>query len=148
MTRLLLPLLALICLSATATHACSCTEPPPPLDAMKDATAVFSGRVIAALPDGANGYTYTLRVYAVWKGSTAPESEVATSDVAMCGIWMQPGTEFLVYAGGDEGDLTTSNCSRTTPVTLAASDLAELGEPIAVETNGSSMTMLKARYYS
>jgi len=146
MTRCLLTLLVLLFLPATTVHACSCTEPPPPLDAMKDATAVFTGRVVAAIPYGTNAYTYTLRVYAVWKGSAAPEAIVATSDVAMCGLWMRPGTEYLVYATGPEDELFTSNCSRSKPTSLAAPDFAELGAPIAVGTTDASVAMLKARF--
>ena len=143
--RLALPLILLIALPAVS-WACSCTEPPPPLDALEDATAVFTGRVLAATPDGANGFTYTIRVHAVWKGSAEPEVEVSTSDVAMCGLWMQAETDYLVYAGGDEAALSTHVCSRSKPMAAAESDLAELGEPIAVGTTATGMTMLKARY--
>ena len=146
MTRFVMSLLVLLCLSATAAHACSCTEPPPPQDALKDATAVFTGRVLTAVPEGGNAYTYTLKVHAVWKGSAAPEAKVATSDVAMCGLWMEPGSELLVYASGAEDELSTSNCSRSKPVAVAGPDFAELGEPIAVGTTETSMTVLKARY--
>jgi hypothetical protein len=143
--RLALAMIILIALPAVS-WACSCIEPPPPLEALKDATAVFSGRVLTAAPDAANGFTYTMRVHAVWKGSTKPEAEVTTSDVAMCGLWMEPGMEFLVYAGGEESSLSTHSCSRSKPLVSAEADLAELGAPIAVGSGVAGMTTLKVRY--
>lgn len=146
MTRLVIILFVLLAQPVSAL-ACSCMDPPPPLEALAGAAAVFTGEVIGAVPDGANGYTYTMRVHAVWKGPATPQVEVATSDVAMCGLMMPAGAEYLVYAYDESGALYTHNCSRSAPVEFATIDLAELGEPMAVEYTGPSMAMLKARYH-
>ena len=145
MTRLVLSLVVLLALPA-ASLACSCAEPPPPSEALKAATSVLTGHVVAAIPDGANAFIYTVRVHAVWKGEASPELEIKTSDVAMCGLWMEPGTPYLVYAYGPEQDLSTHNCTRSRPVEFAAADLAELGDPIAVGNEEKGFSMLKARY--
>lgn len=146
MIRIAISLLVLLATSATAARACSCVEPSPPLEAMKDATAVFSGRVVAAEPTGGNGYDYTIRVYAVWKGPAPDLIEVSTEDVAMCGLAMGVGSEYLVYAGGEPEQLSTSNCSRSTLLEFATLDLAELGTPLTVAVSDRSMAMLKGRY--
>ena len=146
MIRVGICLIAVLAVPASHAMACSCAELPPPLESLKSATAVFSGRILSAKPEGANGYAYTVEVYAVWKGPASPELIVTTSDVGMCGLWMGVGSEFLVYALGDEGALTTHNCTRSKPLQFAGADLAELGTPVAVATGALTLSVLKARY--
>jgi len=148
MTRLILSLLILLVLLVmpAAARACSCAEPPPPLQAMSEATAVFAGKVVEAEAFGGNQYAYTIRVYAVWKGPAPDFIELWTSDVAMCGLLMGVGTEFLVYAAGDPESMAVSNCSRSRALEFAAADLDELGDPLTVPTGEATMTTLKARY--
>jgi hypothetical protein len=124
--------------------------PPPPLEALEEADAVFSARCLTAVPiEHTNGYThtYTLRVLAVWKGEGDAIITIRTSDPAMCGIWLNPGEEYLIYAYEWEGVLESNNCSRTKMLEFAAEDLAELGEPnIVVGNREPSWGTIKARY--
>jgi len=128
------------------SEACSCSEPEPPPEALAGATAVFTGRILAAEPDGGNGYAYTIEVHAVWKGPLAATVVVATSEIGMCGLWMPEGSAFLVYALGGETALTTNNCTRSRPLEFASEDLEALGEPLAVSGDDLSITLIKSRY--
>jgi hypothetical protein len=122
-------------------------ELPTPVEAMGQADAVFTGRVLTAVPiESTNGYVYTMRVHAVWKGTVIVELQVETGEPAMCGVWLQPGETYLVYAYEYEGVVSTGNCTRTREIGFADEDLAELGSPLAVEDMMLSVGMIKVRY--
>jgi len=146
MIRVALSILISI-LAVPSALACSCMSPPPPLEALDEATAVFIGRIVCADPtDIERGFDYTIEVHRVWKGVSASEVLVNTDDVAMCGLMMQVGDTYLVYAYGDLEALSTNNCSRSRPLQFAGEGIAELGEPILVGTEGETFTTLKLRY--
>jgi hypothetical protein len=144
---LVLSAVIVLTLPASVALACSCMEFPPPVEAMGQADAVFTGRVLSAVPiESTNGYVYTMRVHAVWKGAAIVEVRVETDEPAMCGVWLQPGETYLVYAGEHQGMLSTGNCTRTREISFAGEDLAELGSPLAVEGMTLSVGMFKVRY--
>ena len=146
MVRVALSLL-LVILAVPAALACSCMPWPPPLEALDEATAVFTGRILRADPtDVPRGYCYTIEVHASWKGVATEEILVTTDDVAMCGLMMQVGKTYLVYSYGELEALSTNNCSRSRETRLAGDDLAELGDPIMVAAAGRTFTSLKSRY--
>jgi len=114
-------------------HACSCIEPPPPLEALAQSDAVFSGKVTVI---GQNSDDFSIRfqfaVVDVWKGVTTAETQVITAtNSAACGFEFQADERYLVYAYQDEnGELNTNICTRTRLLEYAEDDIAALGQPI------------------
>jgi hypothetical protein len=146
MARIALLACALL-LSVPEAIACSCMPWPPPLEALDEATAVFTGRIVEATPtDVERGFDYKIEVHQVWKGVSSEHVFVNTDDVAMCGLYMEVGKNYLVYAYGEPGDLWSHNCSRSREVDFAAEDIAALGDPISVASVVSTLTVLKTRY--
>jgi hypothetical protein len=128
-------------------RSCTCLPPPPPLEALAMADAVFTGRVLAAeLVQPGFGYVYTIEVYAVWKGPQLRELQVSTTDPSMCGIWLQPGQEFLIFATQQGSSLETDGCGRTKALAVAEEDLDALGGPEAVGRTTVSWSTMKLRY--
>jgi hypothetical protein len=122
----------MLCLGTRHSMACSCNENPPPPQALAEATAVFSGRVVAS-SYGENGELYkpVLRVMDVWKGSVHERVELYTHwRCCLCGFPLEVGRNYLVYAYETESQLWVSYCSRTTLLEEAATDLAALGKPL------------------
>jgi hypothetical protein len=118
-------------------HACSCLQPPPPDEALRQADAVFAGEVTDfRIPAPGNRatrfdrYEATFRVTAVWKGPDSDRIKVLTADPSqeMCGYRFEPGIRYLVYAIEMPEGLGTSTCSRTAVLDAAGYDLAALGE--------------------
>ncbi|EYF05656.1 hypothetical protein [Chondromyces apiculatus] len=110
--------------------ACRCTPPRTVAIAMKDATAVFKGKVTAVVKGAAPGSTLLVKfdVSTSWKGPPGATIEVRTaSDGAACGLYFTEGAEWLVYASTNDGALSTGLCSRSKPLADAAEDLAQLG---------------------
>lgn len=143
---LLAPLLA-VQLSAGAgrAYACSCAEPPPPLETLERVDAVFTGRVVSFRTfsfelEADNGWTLEywsveFEVDRVWKGTVARTTFVYTTHGPTCGYpWFEQGESFLIYArhGGyaevDEDALFVGQCSRIAPLEYAQNDLQELAE--------------------
>lgn len=121
---------------APAAEACSCAPPSDPRAELEHADAVFSGRVVEVDPGeqqrGFRRLAVRFALDAVWKG--VPENDEVTvrtaEHSAACGYSFEPGEEYLVYAyESDSGELTTGLCTRNTPLSRAADDLAALGEP-------------------
>lgn len=127
--------LALTLVAAPRALACSCTQPGPPAVELENADAVFSGRVLSVEPIGDRGAYRRLAVRfalaAAWKG--VPEGDEVTvttsADGATCGYSFEVGEEYLVYAHGDPGDLSTGLCTRNDRLDRATEDLTALGEP-------------------
>ncbi len=130
-------------LIATApAFACTCEPPPPPLDALEGADAVFAGEVVSIeeSPIGDDGIwssadpvTVTLSVDEVWKGLAVQDVTILTvSSGDSCGFGFDEDERYLVYAYRNSydfpGKLSTHLCSRTRPTNFAAEDLAVLGE--------------------
>ncbi|MFN7972360.1 MAG: hypothetical protein U0166_08425 [Acidobacteriota bacterium] len=135
-TRLLAPILAILLLAAGRdSAACSCHPPPPPDEALKEAAAVFVGKVVKVEPTkGAekDGITAVLEVSKAWKGIETARVSVATNaHGSLCGFGFVVGTEYMVYADGKSAaELSTSACTRSRPAAEADDDLRALGEPV------------------
>ena len=141
---LLVPLLsAQLATGAGRAHACSCVWPlPPPLEALEEASAVFSGTVLSfetfsfVLIREVQGDEYRthywsveFEVDAVWKGSVTTTTFVYTWFGPSCGYpWFEIGEEFLVYTHERSGFLRVGQCSRTRFIEDVEWDLRELGE--------------------
>ena len=118
------------------SYACSCAERSSPSEALERADAVFMGRAVSvSYVEKVRGeQTYIdsvitkFNVTAVWKG---PISETTYIDHGgPCGTSFDVGEEYIVYAYnfGRRDGLSTGLCSRTTRLSRAIEDLAELGE--------------------
>ncbi len=126
---------------APTASACTCVEPPPPLEALEAADLVFAGLVIEILEPDSSMFTRSFRFAAKrrWKGPVTDTMRVETAwSSASCGYPFEVGETYLVYAY--EGNVfanpySTNLCTRTRPLADAAEDLAALGEgsPVAVD---------------
>ena len=143
---LLAALLAIqLATGAGRAHACKCAEPPPPLEALEGAAAIFSGTVVsfetyAFEVDFGSGRTESFwsvefEVDTVWKGSVTATTFVYVWHGPACGYGnFEVGEDFLVYAdqrdfpGVDADTLFVSVCCRTRPLERAGDDLLALGE--------------------
>ncbi len=120
-----------------------CAEPPPPAEAMADASAVFHGRLVGIEdlgPDQNRDHVLTFENRGWWKGPNT-----ATIDVLLpWSYWFCEGQRWeslfqpdapdghIVYAAEDEeGNLILELCGRTRPWT--AEEAAALGSPNAPE---------------
>jgi hypothetical protein len=123
-------LAALLSLLAPAhAQACSCLEQSA-ADALREAQAVFEGRVLAVTRDAERPELWVVQLAAVrsWKG-VASETVMLTTpqDSAGCGYPFVKDESYLVYAQAGSGGLHASLCSRTQPIAQAEADLAVLG---------------------
>lgn len=123
-------------LSIEVGYACSCTPPPPASESLRQAGAVFSGRVlqvrrVKSAGDEQGGLFQVEVVFAVdtsWKGARQRVISVFTaSQSAACGYNFTRGRTYLVYAADSQGKLSTTICSRTKRLRDAREDLRELG---------------------
>ncbi len=130
---------------AGRAHACSCAEPPPPLEALEEAAAVFSGTVVSfetyefevdfGSDRSESFWSVEFEVGTVWNGPVASTTFVYVWHGPACGYGnFEVGEDFLVYAdrrdfpGVDADTLFVSFCSRTRPLESAGDDLDQLGE--------------------
>lgn len=129
-------LIVLTIMFAFSVSACSCIQPQSPTKALENADVVFSGTVekvtTASFGSSINSVTYTFKRGNIWKGPESVMIEVKTaSNSAACGVNLEEGKEYLVYAyyAEDESgkqELTTTLCSRTALLVDAANDISEL----------------------
>ena len=110
---------------AAGAHACSCAGTGSTEEALRRATAVFSGEVkeIGELPQEGEGLTpylvpVTFDVKAAWKGVSGESVVVhGQGPGASCGLDFERGEMYLVFAGGTgrggDGPLETGLCSAT-----------------------------------
>lgn len=119
-------------------EACSCVQPPPPKKALADSSAVFEGKIVEMVQDKEkHRLTVTFAVSRRWKGAETAQVEVTTVDVgSLCGLPFNKGEEWLVYADGEAGALSTGLCTRTRKKSEAGEDRRALGagKPAAKET--------------
>lgn len=128
-----LPLLILLLaalIPAAPAYACSCAAAPSALEALAQASATFSGRVIDIdAPAGYEPLRVRFDVETVWKGPVQQEIEVRTArDSAGCGFVFERDVSYLVYAYEADGALVTTLCSRSAPLDQASQDLEALGQ--------------------
>jgi MYXO-CTERM domain-containing protein len=130
-----LALLPAALLTARTAEACSCIGPRPPVEAAREADAVFHAKLVSTvdLPkDGKYALAYkmfTFDVVRTFKGQLDAQVNVKTTDnEAACGRgYGDAGSEWLIYARVDDQGQTNDNlCSRSMPIKDAAADIAEL----------------------
>ncbi|HET8670035.1 MAG TPA: hypothetical protein VFM05_05240 [Candidatus Saccharimonadales bacterium] len=102
-----------------------CKEPGTPLEELKEAAAVFIGKVKKVNEDG-RARIFEFEVEKYWKGASRKVINVH-SGKHIYGSRFSMGQKYLVYAYG-EGELGTSRCTRTKSLESATFDLKELGE--------------------
>jgi hypothetical protein len=132
-------ILASLLATASPAVACDFEEPPPPQEALDEATAVFAGEVIEveSVTDdpGGNYLAATFLVHRAWKGIDDSPVVVEThQDEAACGYPFEVGESYLVYAHSEGSPLTTTLYRRTTPLDLADEDLDALGSGTGIVT--------------
>lgn len=131
-----------------AVHGCTCLLSESATEGLKQADAVFAGKVTKIRkhkpPKGepASHAYDMIDVEAVfeattaWKGIKEKKISVFTaSQSATCGYSFREDESYLVYANRDQaGRLITSICSRTQKLKAAQDDLKELGTGTALTT--------------
>ncbi|MBE9062142.1 hypothetical protein [cf. Phormidesmis sp. LEGE 11477] len=117
-------------------YACRCVLPESASIGRDASTAVFTGEVVSITPSE-NGYTVDFSVSEHWKGTEAETVRVRTAvSSAACGYTFDVGQSYLVYAVGEETDLSVNICGRTAPLDNAADDIIEFGD-VPPETTGT-----------
>ena len=108
--------------------ACSCIPPDPPLVAMDQSAAVFSGELVSI--DGDFAAILTFEVFRVWKGPVAETLVLMTRSLGAgdCGYPFKAGRAYLVYADAGGDFFVVWLCSRTRSLEHAQEDLEVLGE--------------------
>ncbi len=122
----------------TVSWACDCAPNPPPKEALKKASAVFSAKVVKIEEAGAQR-SVSLEVLRAWKGVEEKKLVVSTAkSSASCGYGFQEGKTYLIYAYKEDKApmLRVSLCSRTQALDKAEGDLKELGEGKPVVEKG------------
>ena len=136
---------------ARVGHACLCNDDPSVARALREADAVFTGRVYAVQGGLDRASTFLdwlsvlftgqpapmsieptharLAVIEVWKGALGSDVEIWTGiGGGVCEYFLKPQEEHLIYASlGRNGDLWTSICTRSMPLSQSPGDLATLG---------------------
>ena len=119
------------------SYACDCSKPDNVTEEVDRHTAVFSGKVIEMVDKNAGSQMQSsadliavlFEVEESWKGINQTQVIVYTErSSASCGYEFSLENKYLVYAKDIDGELKVSNCSRTTPLSFADEDIAELGK--------------------
>jgi hypothetical protein len=126
----------LLFVAPSLVRACSCAVGTGGCGmALSQGSVVFLGQVIArdesndGDSNGATTYVFHLTVTENFQGADQRGREVAVSTGrggGDCGYPFQIGTSYLVYAGNDNGKLSTSICSGTSPEVMVSGTLKEL----------------------
>ena len=106
-------------------HAYRCKPLGTPLEELKEAAAVFVGKVKQVNEEGPARIT-EFEVERYWKGPSRKTITVR-SGKALYGYRFTRDQKYLVYAYGKD-ELETSRCSRTKSIESATNDLKQLGE--------------------
>ena len=120
----------------STSYACDCVKPPSVEDELERSQAVFSGKVLEVneMNKGYMKKRVLLEVVETWKGVSESQVIITTgSGGGDCGYDFQVGEEYLVYANpssmyGEQEELVSIICDRTTELSTAQEDLAVLGE--------------------
>ncbi len=134
---LFVPCLSLVLMNAWVepAKACKCAHPKPsPLQALKQADAVFIGKVteitIQRTPEGYRQRRLKIEASKTWKGITSKNVFVTTGfGQGDCGFPFVKGKTYVVYASRfkENKQLHTNVCMRTRPLEEAREDLKLLG---------------------
>jgi len=123
----------LIALTASDVFACSCFQPEDvPIekqvkDAYTKSTLVFVGEVVEIIkkPDV---YSVRFKVEKTWNKNFQKEITVSTAKQSnLCGYSFRVGKKYLVYANGENNNLSTNICTRTASV-VSNKDIAFLNK--------------------
>ena len=134
----------LIAIEDRPAYGCSCAPPESVLVERDRATAVFTGTVRQMTPIY-GGYEVEFSVFDQWKGDVTNTIRIKTTGQgASCGYAFQAGETYLVYAANnfypiwDDNDLIANICGRTTLLSNADADIAELNSQFpSVPTEGT-----------
>ncbi|HMV50670.1 MAG TPA: hypothetical protein PKA34_27485 [Blastocatellia bacterium] len=132
-----------IALSSEVT-ACSCIWYTPE-SALQEAQAVFVGKVLIANEKSrpsffqryipflrhSGGLVSTFEVSSVWKGQQIPRLVIHHS-MGKCGRTFELGKEYLVYADGDQSNLSAGFCSRVISLEEAKEDFSIIGQGVVI----------------
>ena len=125
-------LLAVIFAVPNVSQACKCAPPPPPAEALQQASAVFEAQV-TALSAGTDELEVSMRVTRAWKGVDTETIRVRTrQESAACGVAFETGQSWLVYANQTTGQtsaiaLEVLRCGRSRLAEDADEDFTALG---------------------
>jgi hypothetical protein len=123
---------ALVVVGATQALACSCIPPQPDRVAIRDADAVFSGRIAnieSGVDIGFDNVTWTFAVDELYKGDVGETQDIrSATQGAACGVVFKEEKRYAVFAYENKGNLVTNSCMNTRP--LGDDEKLEL-EPIA-----------------
>jgi hypothetical protein len=134
-TMLSLALLPAALLTARDAEACSCIASAPPVEAARNADAVFVAKLVSVAevpkdgPHALGNKMFTFEVVRTFKGQLDAQVNIKTTDnSAACGReYGRPDSEWLIYASiDDKGQAHDNLCSRTKALADAAGDIAEL----------------------
>lgn len=132
--------LAAVFIAPRSASACTCADSRMPCALDSRGAAIIVGTVLELVPVApasptASSHvpqrTYRVQISEVFNGSGKPGDVVTVTTPdgeSACGYNFRVGTEYLVYAEPGSGTLTTSLCTRTSPLQAAAEDLALLRE--------------------
>ena len=131
--------------SAGSIHACECDESKSTDERLKEASAVFLGRVVriyfedwpfdidSALVPPDEPLTVEFRVRSVWNGEVSEIMSISTARSEPCGYPFNMHRDYLVYADGEPGALEVLACGGTRPFDEAQEDLISRGEGYSPE---------------
>ena len=105
--------LAILVMGAKPAGGCSCMETPPQ-DMFAGADAVFRGTPIfyQVIDADYDYYIYFFEVTACWKGNVGETvTFTALVDENICGIFIEPNADVIVYVSDFGGELSTNLCS-------------------------------------
>jgi hypothetical protein len=126
--------------SVVAFSSCMLEVPASPARDFVNAQAVFRGRVTKVGFNwfGRRAAPVTFEVERSWKGLDSNQVVVYTGPVE--GYSFEPGETYIVYASRDNGTFYTSNCSATSMVRDAATQLKDLSgrSPIPISEHVSN----------
>jgi hypothetical protein len=133
-------------------YACTCPPINSPKAEMKQAEAVFIGKVVKTNVPNRKlhinlrfpfvhfvhlahwGTRIEFSVKEVWKGQASSEIGIMNPPgYHGCNLIFKEGDEYLVYAYGEREGMYTHKCTRTALLIDANEDLAELGKGIRPE---------------
>lgn len=129
-------------------NACSCIPPAPPQESLKQAVAVFTGKVVSIKnPQGIfesslDPIKVTFEIREIWKGVEGKTLSLTTAQSsASCGVSFEQGKDYIVYAHEGKEGLEASLCSRTTEIANASEDVEALGvgaQPTSTTDNAAN----------
>lgn len=130
---------------AQSIDTCECGEAISTDERLKEASAVFLGRVTrmhfedwpfdidsADVPPD-EPLTVEFSVHTVWKGEVPQTMRLTSARSAGCGYPFDNHVDYVVYADGEQGALEVRACSGTKLEAEARQDLDALGEGYAPE---------------